>query len=376
MKLYTLSTGDVAYRFYKSILILFNSPRKVLSTSVLNGGYRTDLTAVFNHDCNPGAGMACTMKAPDYEGHLRIVSAELGVDPAQATGMATAASMDNIAIAEERFGQLTVTALVTGGVEVNGGRAGDPAEYYQPIEKAVLDQPGTINILLYIDADLTPGALTQALAACTEAKASALQELMAGSNYSSGLATGSGTDSTIIVANPAAAMVVEKAGNQSQLGELTGRAVTRAVKEALFRQSGLSPERQYSVLKRLKRYGINEEELWLQYRAGSESPVAKALFMDELYQLDKQSGFVIYTSLYVHLLDQLDWGLLGPREVQPAAVQLLELAARLSGAPACPPARPALPGLIAAWRNMLVKALDGRLQAAGQTKDCRSLQRG
>jgi len=37
MKLCTLSTGDIAYRYYKSIVILFGGPRKVLSTSVYNG---------------------------------------------------------------------------------------------------------------------------------------------------------------------------------------------------------------------------------------------------------------------------------------------------------------------------------------------------
>ena len=35
MKLYTVSTGDTAYRYEKSIVVFFKGARKVLSTSVL-----------------------------------------------------------------------------------------------------------------------------------------------------------------------------------------------------------------------------------------------------------------------------------------------------------------------------------------------------
>ena len=60
---------------------------------------------------------------------------------------------------------------------------------------------GTINIILYIDGDLAEPLLARALVTCTEAKTAALQELQAGSHYSMGIATGSGTDQTIVVAN-------------------------------------------------------------------------------------------------------------------------------------------------------------------------------
>ncbi|WP_378952742.1 adenosylcobinamide amidohydrolase [Pelosinus sp. sgz500959] len=323
MKLYTLSTGDLVYRYYKSIVILFEAPRKVLSTSTLNGGYHEELTSVFNHDCNPGAGMACTLRAPTYEAHMRLVADELGLTPETTSGIATAASMDNVAIRVSTYEQLTVTAIVTGGVEVNGGRVGDPATYYQPLDKVTLEKPGTINIILVIDADLPPGILARALVTCTEAKTAALQELMAGSNYSSGLATGSGTDSTIIVANPASPLYFESAGKHSKLGELIGKAVKEAVKEALFLQTQLSPAYQHSVLRRLKRYGITEERLWKTYLERGNTAV-KAQFLDCLYSFDQDSYLVTYTSLYIHLLDQEAWGLLSSSEVQIAGIELIQ----------------------------------------------------
>lgn len=323
MKLCTLSTGDQVYRYYKSIVIPFEGPRKVASTAIVNGGYREDLTAVFNNDVNPGAGMACTMRAPTYQEHMRIITEEIGLDPLTTAGMGTAASMENVAIKTECYENLTVTAIVTGGVEVNGGRVGDPADYFQPLAKNMVEKPGTINIILVIDADLPPGMLNRAMVTCTEAKTAALQELMAGSNYSTGLATGSGTDQTIVIANPVSPLYLESAGKHSKLGELIGRTVLTAVKEALYKQTGLSPSRQHSMLARFKRYGIEEESLWQAYAAANEKPVIKAKFLAALHQLDGDNQLVTYSALYVHLLDQLSWKLLSGEEVCQAANELL-----------------------------------------------------
>ena len=353
MKLCTLSTGDTVHRYYKNLIIMFNRPRKVLSTSVYNGGYSETLAAVFNHDCNPGAGMACTLRAPTYEEHMRLIAGEAGLNPDRVTGMATAASMDNVAVCAREYENLTVTALVTGGIEVNGGRAGDPATHFQPLEKEAITKPGTINIMLVIDADLPAGVLARALVTCTEAKTAALQELLADSRYSSGLATGSGTDQTIIIANPASPLYLESAGKHSKLGELIGLAVKQAVKEALQRQTGLSPAKQHSVLRRCRRYGITEETVWQSYQARGAESLSKALFMEHLHALDKETSLVTYASLYIHLLDQMEWELLTPAAVADAAGILLGLAAaryKLS-APAIPATE--RQGFAQAWTDLL-----------------------
>ena len=70
-KLYTLSTGDEVYRYEKSIVVFFKGRRKVLSTSVFNGGYHENYNAVFNHDAKQGAGMPCEMLAPTYTEQLQ-----------------------------------------------------------------------------------------------------------------------------------------------------------------------------------------------------------------------------------------------------------------------------------------------------------------
>lgn len=136
MKLYTVSTGDIAYRYEKSIVLFFKGARKVLSTSVFNGGYHENFQAVFNHDGKVGSGMPCEMLADTYTEHMQILAKRIGLDPDMVTGMGTAADMENVAIESLKYKELTVTAIVTGGIETNGGRVGDPADYYKPIREA------------------------------------------------------------------------------------------------------------------------------------------------------------------------------------------------------------------------------------------------
>lgn len=321
MKLYRTSCGDTVYRYEKSIVMYFQGKRKVLSTSVFNGGYREDLQAVFNHDGTRGAGMSCEMLASTYDEHMKIVARRIGLEPNFVTGMGTAASMENVSIHTMSYEDLRVTALVTGGIEINGGRVGDPATHYKPLEKP--DKLGTINIMLLLDADMPAGTMARALVTCTEAKTAAIQELMAGSNYSVGLATGSGTDQTIIIANAESTLYFEGAGKHAKLGELIGKVVMKAVKEALNKQSGLNPQYQHSVLERLKRFGISSESIWNKYISYEENHVIKPEFLVALNGLEKEETMVLYTSLYVHLLDQYVWGLLSGEEIAVGTKRIL-----------------------------------------------------
>ncbi|SHJ64004.1 adenosylcobinamide amidohydrolase [Propionispora hippei] len=356
MKIYELSNGDPVYRPEKSIIIRFKWPRKVLSTSIYNGGYRNDLTAVFNYDCTVPNGK-CTWQAANYEEYMRQAAVKFGLTPDTVSGMATAAAMDNVAIHTACYQSLQVTALVTGGIEENGGRVGDPATYFEPAERNTLYKPGTINIFLVIDADMPPASLVRALVTCTEAKTAALQELMAGSNYSTGLATGSGTDQTMLIANPHSALYLESAGKHAKLGELIGCVVKQAVKEALQRQTGLSPKLQYSSLRRLKRFGVGEETLWTLYRQET-GDADQVWFLQRLRCLDTNSRLVIYTSLYVHLLDQWLWGLLNPEEVRRTGQELIEQVSSRIGVYPPQIGGENLEDYLTAWSSLVVAAVN------------------
>lgn len=321
MLIHRLPTGECVYHYQKSIVIPFSGRRKVLSTAHRNGGYSEELKAVFNHDATQGAGVACTLRADTYQEHMKLITEELGLDAEYTAGITTAASMENVAIKTAAYQGLSVTAIVTGGIEVNGGRVGDPTTWHEVNGKHHEIKPGTINIILYIDGNMPPETLTRALVTCTEAKTAAIQELMLGSMYSRGLATGSGTDGTILIANGEALDYYQFAGKHSKLGELIGLAVKPAVKEALFLQTGASPEQQFSILRRLQRFGINQERIWNRFKR--KNGLNKPEFVCLLEKLDKEPELVVLTSLFAHLLDQLDWDLLTMEQTANEAENLL-----------------------------------------------------
>lgn len=354
---YTLSTGDKVYRQDTSLIVAFNGPREVLSTSKINGGIRHDLKAVFNHDMKYAIGVT----GENYPQYMRQVAEQLGLNPARMTSMGTAASMDNAVIQSESYQSLTVTAIVTGGVEGNGGRVGDPAAYFIPGQKPVAYKPGTINIMLVIDANLPAGIMARALVTCTEAKTAALQELVAGSRYSTGLATGSGTDQTIVIANPESPLYLKDAGKHAKLGELIGRTVKQAVKEALLRQNGLSPQKQHSVLRRMNRFGVTEDSLYQQYLE-EYGTIDRQRFLSSLRQVDKEPDLVTATSLYVHLLDQNQWQLLSADELAKAGNDLLLLTAGKYQVLSPAVATGEFAADIRAWSALVIKIVADRLE--------------
>lgn len=343
----TLSAGDQVYFYDKSIVMYFQGKRKVLSTSLYNGGYHDDYVAVYNYDAKRGAGMACEMLADTYVEHMKLISQRLGLEPESVSGMGTAASMENVAMVTQSFKDLTVTAIVTGGIEVNGGRVGDPADFYRPIEKP--DKFGTINIMLYIDCDLPPGTIARALVTCTEAKTAAIQELMEGSKYSNGLATGSGTDTTIIVANSESQLYLEGAGKHSKLGELIGRAVKQAVKDALEKQTGLNPKIQHDVFKRLHRFGVLPGTMWNDFSKVTGKSV-KPEYLLAAEKLAKENDMLCYTSLYIHLLDQFLWELISKEEMQKTGQVVLHNLAECYGVDYSVIESPDLEGMLQAWQ--------------------------
>jgi adenosylcobinamide hydrolase len=305
--------GESATQTDDTVAIRFPGPRHVLCTSWLNGGYRENLQAVFNHQIPLAACEACHGGA-SVKGYLEGVARDLGLDPETVTGLITRAAMKNTAVVSETFRDLNVTAIVTAGIDKNGGRVGDPASYYETGDSF---EPvgGTINTILIIGADLHEHTLARAMMTATEAKAAALQQLMARSIYSTGIATGSGTDMIAIVADPASPLPLTDAGKHAKLGELIGRTVMAATTAALEWETGLSQESQRDVLVRLSRYGMGEEDL---YRIAVELPGCpdRGAFLEYLRAWSRDPGAVIRVAAALHVVDEAGWGLVRQQEAQ------------------------------------------------------------
>lgn len=326
MLLTILPGDDKVHHYKKSVVIFFGGKRRVLSTAPHNGGYREDLSCVFNHDGKIPGKSPCYMKADTYAEHMAITAEEIGLDRNTACGISTAADMENLIIKSASYDDITVTALTTGGIDVNGGRAGDPATWCEDKQKArTLAKLGTINIMLHFNIDLAEGALARALVTCTEAKSVAVQELQLPSRYSHGLATGSGTDSTIIIANAASDHRYTNTGKHSKLGELIGVTVKESVRDALAKQSGATPQRQHNAVRRMERFGLGEDSLWEMFNGEHPGLLSRAVFADKYWHITNDNMLVTYTSLYTHLLDQTDWRLLSCQEALEAGNELLRL---------------------------------------------------
>ena len=313
MMIYQFKNGDEVHKYNRCLVVKFAGQRRVLSTSMHNGGYEENLTAIFNHDVNPGIGMTCEYCKSSEEDKKKFIIENLGLDYDTVAYMATIVSMDNAVIKELSYDEITVTAIVTASLEVNGGRVGETATCYEKRGKSISLRPGTINTMVFCNANMTPGCLARSIMTATEAKTAALQELMAGSLHSSGIATGSGTDNIMIIANSESDNTLTYAGKHGKLGELIGRTVMEGVKEALNKHMGLSESSQHSMLARLKRYGITEKSFMEKVKVATQE-YSVADVINELQRIDHLDLVVTLTSVYVHLLDQMSWGLITENE--------------------------------------------------------------
>lgn len=333
--------GDVElHREEKAVHVKFAGPCRVASTCPGNGGVRDDILVVFNQQsCEPkghhSPGLKSAGTAP--ESHHRDTCERLGFPPGQSVSLGTAANMNNLGRAAERFEDLEVVGLATGGVETNAGRAGDPAGHHERDGRTLKveadeDIPhGTINTIVLINRTLTKGASVRAVMMATEAKTAVLQELAVNSRYSEGLATGTGTDQIAVASRLGDEHPLRYAGKHCKLGELIARAVQGAIRETLLLQNGLTPQRRCSVLGHLDRFGLDREGMVREVARWLNEQQAR-LFTDNIQPLDNDPATVAAVAALVHLRDKLAWGIL-PQGCLPEilAGQAAQVAAAVSG---------------------------------------------
>jgi adenosylcobinamide amidohydrolase len=231
--------------------------------------------------------------------------------------MGTAANMRNAAIRDLSYRDLAVVAVCTGGAETNAGRAGDPAAVYEwngvyeRVAGKESSMHGTINTMIFVNQELTPGAMVRAVMTATEAKTAALQELAVGSRYSSGLATGTGTDQICIAALLNTEAVLSGAGHHCVLGELIGKSVHDAILETLKLQNGLTVECQRSVVRQVERFGITRESL-IEKSTVYLSEEQAILLRNNFIVLERDPLVVAAAAALVHVFDNITWGILPP----------------------------------------------------------------
>jgi iron complex transport system ATP-binding protein len=206
--------GVVLTRTAEVLIVHSQQPLTVLSSAVVGGGVvrvRYLLNRHVHRDYN------CLDPVADMVAFAR----SQGISEAF-VGQMTAVSLQKARVITLRAETLTVAAVVTAGLS-NATAPG--------LNAPVTPGPGTINMILLIDACLSPAAMVNAVITATEVKTQVL--MSRGVRTPEGYAaTGTSTDA-MAVASTGSGMPLAYAGPVTLVGWLIGRCVRMALAEAL-----------------------------------------------------------------------------------------------------------------------------------------------
>jgi len=196
------------------LIITSHEPLRILSSSPIGGGLRQTRYILNMH---VSKGYDRNDPAPDL-----IECARNNGIREEFVGMMTAAYVEKACLDTEKSQNTTVCALLTAGLS-NACTAG--------ITPPMKSRPGTINIILLIDARLSDSALVNAVITATEAKCDVLRRL----NWltpEGELATGTSTDA-VAIATTGHGELLHYAGPTTAVGWSIAQTVRRSLEEIL-----------------------------------------------------------------------------------------------------------------------------------------------
>ena len=230
----------------ENVLAVFcDSALKTVSSAVYNGGHK-QVKAVLNVGVPEGYSDLSLHLDP-----LQLITssaAKLGVTK-DYLSMVTAAKISNYSIVTKKTSDFSISVIATAGCQ-HGESSGEQIDIPEIF--------GTINIIVFIDADPTDSCMVAALITATEAKSAVLRDLDLRSRYTGDSATGSITDSVTVASNGIGKQLV-LAGPASKVGKVIGLCTRQAVREALLKQEPFWGTR--TVLDRLKERHLTLEKM-------------------------------------------------------------------------------------------------------------------
>jgi iron complex transport system ATP-binding protein len=192
-------------------------PLVTLSSAVLGGGYRR-----MRHILNVHVDKE--FNAPNPKAWLRSFAKDININE-PFVGLLTAVKLRKARIAFLESDAIGVAALITAGMS-NATSAG----FSLPFSP----QPGTINIILFLDAHLTRSAMLNAVITATEAKTAVLGEKSI-RTPDGNVATGTSTD-TVTITCTGKGTFQPYAGPATTLGWLIASTVRQALEDSLSAQ--------------------------------------------------------------------------------------------------------------------------------------------
>jgi adenosylcobinamide hydrolase len=189
-------------------------PLTTLSSAIVGGGY-----ASAHHILNIHVDK--DFRSDNPQEWIRLLANDMDIHE-PFVGLLTAVNLSKARVTFLESAGLGVAALITAGVK-NATFAG--------VSLPFSPQPGTINIILLLDAHLTCAAMLNAVITATEVKTALLREKNI-LTPDGDLATGTSTD-TVTIACTGKGALQQYAGPATTIGWLIARAVRQALEEAL-----------------------------------------------------------------------------------------------------------------------------------------------
>jgi iron complex transport system ATP-binding protein len=198
----------------EALVLLSRRPLHTLSSAVVGGGFNRISTIINRHvDKN--------YNVQDAAGDLTAFARRHGII-GSFVGLMTAVYLDDARAATCVADDLTVATVATVGL---GNRTA--AGTSEPIPLT----PGTINLIVLIDGQLTEAAMVNAVIAATEAKSGVLRDRMIRTDAGC-IATGTSTDA-VVIACTGRGRVRPYGGPATPAGWCIARSVRQAMMETL-----------------------------------------------------------------------------------------------------------------------------------------------
>ena len=308
--------GLEIHRGDKIVYAKFLIPHRIISTCKVNGGLREDLNYLLNHQlCEPNKHYRKTLDLAishpaDY---LSSVCQKEDLPPEKSAYLSTATNMHHAVIESEQYRDIEVIAVTTAGVETNAIRAADPASYhefdgrFENVDGKDDVAEGTINIMVFVNQELNPGAMVSAAMVVTEAKAATLQELSVNSRYSGELATGTGTDQLGLACKLGGVIPLCNADKHSKVGELIGTTVKQTVKKSLELHNEYMPLARGRVTVHIERLCFQVEEL-IAHVSDLLPKNQAEVFKNNFEGVNRDPVVVASVAAIIHLRDKFSWG--------------------------------------------------------------------
>jgi iron complex transport system ATP-binding protein len=245
MEQFNLADGTKLVVKDNVLAVICDNSLITLSSAIFNGGLR-QANAVLNVGVPEGYNDRSLHLDP-----LELITssaAKLGLTK-DYVAMVTAAKIKNYSLVSKKTSDFSVSVAATAGCS-HGESAGE--------EMNVQEISGTINIIVFIDANPTESCMVASLITATEAKSAVLRDFDVRSLYTGDSATGSITDS-VAIASLGKGKTTKYCGPASKLGKVIGFCTRKAVTEALIKQEPIWAQR--TVLDRLKERHLPLEKL-------------------------------------------------------------------------------------------------------------------